>query len=193
MFSVAAHAAFAQDTAPFPATPTASMDTPALPPGATTAGQPATPARPAPGGQVVTQDPALTPAPAQRAPQVVMPGSAAPNTGGLLQTIFALILVLGLLLGLAWFMKRFGPRGMMGGANVKLVGALNIGGRERIMVVEVGDQWIVVGASPGRVNALATMPRREGVEPQAQLAEHAPMAASFGDWLKKTMDKRNAN
>ncbi|MCD2515663.1 flagellar biosynthetic protein FliO [Massilia sp. G4R7] len=169
------------------------MDTQPLPPGATTAGQPATEARPAPSPQAVTQDPALAPAPAQRAPQVVMPGSATPNTGGLLQTIFALVLVLGLLLGLAWFMKRFGPRNMMGGANVKLVGALNIGGRERIMVVEVGDQWIVVGASPGRVNALATMPRREGAEPHAQLAEHAPPAASFGDWLKKTIDKRNAN
>jgi flagellar protein FliO/FliZ len=138
--------------------------------------------------------PALEPAPAQRPPQVVMPGSAAPNTGGLLQTILALVLVLGLLLGLAWFLKRFGPRGMMGGgANVKLVGALNIGGRERIMVVEVGDQWIVVGASPGRVNALATMPRQEGAEVHAQLAGHNPAAASFGDWLKKTIDKRNAN
>jgi len=182
MFALAAHTAVAQDTAPVPATPTASMDVQPLPPGATTAGQPATAATPAH---------AL--APTARAPQIVMPGSAVPSTGGLLQTIFALILVLGLLLGLAWFMKRFGPRGMAGGANVKLVGALNIGGRERIMVVEVGDQWIVVGASPGRVNALATMPRREGVEPQAQLAEHAPPAASFGDWLKKTIDKRNAN
>jgi flagellar protein FliO/FliZ len=43
-----------------------------------------------------------------------------------------------------------------------MVGALSLGGRERIMVVEVGDQWIVVGASPGRVNALATMPKQEG-------------------------------
>ena len=39
--------------------------------------------------------------------------------------------------------------------------ALNLGGRERMLVVEVGNQWIVVGASPGRVNALATMPRQD--------------------------------
>jgi len=192
------------------------MDTQPLPPGATTAGRPATPAQPAPSGPVSTPvqvagpndpanvpatqapatAPALSPAPV-RPPQIVMPASNVPNTGSLLQTILALVLVLGLLLGLAWFMKRFGPRGIGGSANVKLVGALNIGGRERIMVVEVGDQWIVVGASPGRVNALATMPRREGVDTgiggNAQLAAHAPPAASFGDWLKKTMDKRNAN
>lgn len=123
-----------------------------------------------------------------------MPGSNAPATGSLLQTILALLLVLGVLLGLAWMLKRYGPRGMGANANVKLVGALNIGGRERIMVVEVGDQWIVVGASPGRVNALATMPRQEGAatDGQASLAAHTPAAGSFGDWLKKTIDNRNA-
>jgi flagellar protein FliO/FliZ len=124
-----------------------------------------------------------------------MPASNTPATGSLLQTILALVLVLGLLLGLAWFMKRYGPRAMGASATVKLVGALNIGGRERIMVVEVGDQWIVVGASPGRVNALATMPRQEGAQsdgPQASLAAHMPAAGSFGDWLKKTIDNRNA-
>ena len=111
-----------------------------------------------------------------------------------LQTILPLVLVLGLLPGLAWFLKRYGPRAMGASANVKLVGALNIGGRERIMVVEVGDQWIVVGASPGRVNALATMPRQEGAQGHegATLAAHGPSAGSFGDWLKNTMDKRNA-
>lgn len=124
-----------------------------------------------------------------------MPAAPAPGAGSLLQTILALMLVLAILLGLAWFLKRFGPRGLGSSANVKLVGALNIGGRERIMVVEVGDQWIVVGASPGRVNALATMPRQEGAPvhgEHATLAGHAPSHASFGDWLKNTIDKRNA-
>ena len=194
-------------TAPIPVPAPASQETQPLPRGATTAGRPAPsgpvstpvqvsgPADPAnvPATEAPATAPALEPAPVQRPPQVVMPASAAPSTGGLLQTILALVLVLGILLGLAWFLKRFGPRGMMGGANVKLVGALNIGGRERIMVVEVGDQWIVVGASPGRVNALATMPRQEGAQEHAQLAGHAAPAASFGDWLKKTIDKRNAN
>ena len=204
-------------TAPIPVPAPASQETQPLPRGATTTGRPATPARPAPSGPASTPvqapgpaaneaqsvpaaetptaqapAPAITPAPDGRAPQIVMPASSTPNTSSLLQTILALVLVLAILLGMAWFLKRFGPRGMGGGANVKLVGALNIGGRERIMVVEVGDQWIVVGASPGRVNALATMPRQEGAQAQAELAGHATPAASFGDWLKKTVDKRNA-
>ncbi|MCA1854663.1 flagellar biosynthetic protein FliO [Massilia oculi] len=196
---------------PIPVPAPASQETQALPPGATTTGRPATPARPAPSAPVATpvqtagpadpavQDPAtvaatapaLTPAPVQRPPAFAMPAGA-PSTGSLLQTILALVLVLGLLLGLAWFLKRFAPRAMAGGANVRLVGGLSLGGRERIMVIEVGDQWIVVGASPGRVNALATMPRGEGAAVQAPAAGQ-PAAASFGEWLKNTIDKRNAN
>ena len=120
------------------------------------------------------------------------PLGAGPAAGSLLQTIFALCVVLGLLALLAWFMKRYGPKAQAGPAHVRLVGALDLGGRERIMVVEVGDQWIVVGASPGRVNALATMPRQQGADGGAELHPHQPSASSFSEWLKQTIDKRNA-
>jgi flagellar protein FliO/FliZ len=140
------------------------------------------------------QPPATTTAPAQPAPQM-FPGPAqaapsAPAAGSLLQTIVSLLFVLALLVGLAWAMKRFGPRAMGGAANMRVIGALSLGGRERIMVVEVADQWIVVGAAPGRVNVLTTMPRQEGVEAPAPMASGLP--SGFADWLKQTIDKRNA-
>jgi flagellar protein FliO/FliZ len=121
-----------------------------------------------------------------------MPAASSPSAGNLLQTILALVFVLALLAALAWFVKRYGPRAGGGSAHLRVVGALSLGGRERIMVVEVGDQWIVVGASPGRINALATMPKQEGVEPSSVLAAHLPPATGFADWLKQTIDKRNA-
>ena len=130
---------------------------------------------------------AITPANPVRLPQAA-PG---PSTGSLLQTIFALVLVLALLAALAWAAKRYGPRMAGNSANLRLIGALNIGGRERIMVIEVGDQWIVVGASPGRVNALATMPKGDAAA-NATLAGQTPPASNFADWLKQTIDKRNA-
>jgi flagellar protein FliO/FliZ len=163
--------------------------------GASPASVPAAPA-PAAVPPAALQPAIPAPGPAM-APQSMTSGPAA---GSLLQTIFALCLVLGLLALLAWFMKRYGPKAQGGSAHVRLVGALNLGGRERIMVVEVGDQWIVVGASPGRVNALATMPRKEGIGPSAEagalhgaaLHPHQPSASSFSEWLKQTIDKRNA-
>ena len=114
------------------------------------------------------------------------------STGSLFQTTFALLFVLALLVGLAWLLKRFGPRTLGGGSNtVRLVGALNVGARERILVVEVGEQWIVVGASPGRMNALATMPRQEIDEATAQQGGISLPTANFAEWFKQTIEKRN--
>jgi flagellar biosynthetic protein FliO len=131
--------------------------------------------------------------PAPAAAPVTMPATSA--TGSLLQTLLALIVVLGVLGALAWFLKRYGPKAGGGSANLRVVGALNLGGRERVLVVEVGNQWIVVGASPGRINALATMPKQEGMDTgadgtHATLAPHTQPANSFADWLKQTIDKR---
>lgn len=165
--------------------------------GDSAASQPAAASAPAPEPAATQASPepaAAQPAPpvaaAVQAPQPQFTSPAAPSTGSLLQTLFALVFVLGLLAALAWFVKRFNPRGVGSAANVRMVGALSLGARERIVVVEVGDQWIVVGASPGRINALATMPKQEGAEPQAAAA--GAMPAGFADWLKQTIDKRNA-
>ncbi|MPQ56953.1 flagellar biosynthetic protein FliO [Duganella sp. FT27W] len=172
------------------ATQAAPASTAATTPGNDTAAAPAADAATAP--VTAANDTTTAPNPA-RAPLGVpaAPYSNAATGGGLMQTTFALAFVIALLLGGAWVLKRFGPRSFGGGNNtVKLVGALSVGARERIIVVEVGEQWIVVGASPGRMNALATMARQEAPEvaPGSQ-----PMAApaNFADWIKHTIDKRN--
>ncbi|MED5594363.1 flagellar biosynthetic protein FliO [Janthinobacterium sp. P210006] len=149
--------------------------------------------------EAVTEKPAATaeaaPAPAAALPAMPpgAPMTMAPTTsaGSLLQTIFALVFVLALLIGLAWFMKRYGPKVMGGNSKMRVVSSLSLGGRERIVLVEVADQWIVVGASPGRVNALATLPRQESELPQLATAQNGPAAANFSEWLKQTIEKRN--
>jgi flagellar biosynthetic protein FliO len=174
-----------------PAAPAAPMTVPA-PAANAPALDPASPAAPdtTVGGGAANRP--VTPPPV--APVTMPSGSA---TGSLLQTLFALIAVLAVLAALAWFLKRYGPKAGGGNANLRVVGALNLGGRERVVVVEVGGQWIVVGASPGRINALATMPKQDGLDPgagdadaTATLTPHAAPSKNFGDWLKQTIDKR---
>ncbi|HEX9171220.1 MAG TPA: flagellar biosynthetic protein FliO [Telluria sp.] len=178
--SRAAPAPLSPDVTGAPAAP-AAADSAATAPNAAVPG-----AQPQPGSASGVRPPAAPPVMGSTGPV------GGPSAGSLLQTILALSFVLALLAGLAWFMKRFGARALMGGSvNLRIVGSLNLGGRERLMVVEVGDQWIVVGASPGRVNALATMPKQESAEQSATLAGHMPAASSFAEWLKQTIDKRN--
>jgi len=111
--------------------------------------------------------------------------------GSLLQVIFGLVVVLALLGGTAWLMKRFAAMRPAGAAAARVVGGVSVGTRERVMVIEVADQWIVVGVAPGSVNALATMPRQEmPAVPAGQAADGQP---NFAAWLKKTIDKRTGN
>lgn len=115
-------------------------------------------------------------------------GTSLPSSSGSAFTmLFGLVAVLAVMAGVAWLVKRFGLANSMGGNGVaKVVGGVSVGTRERVIVVEVGEQWIVVGVAPGRVNALATLPRQEGVATQPAAAGPA-----FASWLKHTMDKRN--
>lgn len=118
--------------------------------------------------------------------------TAAPasSSGGLLQTTMALLFVLAVLVGLAWLLKRFGPKHLTGSQrHIKLVDSLNLGARERILLLEVGEQWIVVGASAGRMNALTTLPRQE--LPPEDTAPDSAAKPNFAAWLKQTIEQRH--
>ena len=155
-------------------------------PAATVAAQPA----PAPAASPAVGSPATAaPAAAAPAPAPATVTSAPSSAGSLLQVIFGLIVVLGLLAGALWVLKRVGGGRLAGGSVVKIVGGVSVGNRERVMVVEVADQWIVIGVAPGQVSKLADMPRQE----QQQGAAALPGAPNFSAWLKQTIEKRNAN
>jgi flagellar protein FliO/FliZ len=104
----------------------------------------------------------------------------------MLQVVLSLIVILGLIIGAAWFAKRFMLTSTHNGTTIKMLGGVNLGGRERVMLLEIADQWIVVGVAPGQVNTLATMPRQSLPNTQT----NTPPAA-FATWLKQKMDKHH--
>ncbi len=108
---------------------------------------------------------------------------------GMLQMLFGLAIVLGLVLAMGWIMKRVSSHGLAGGAALRVVAAAAVGQRERVVVVEVGNTWLVVGVAPGSVSALHSMAR--GELPPAAAAPPAA-ATQLADWLQRTLDRKNA-
>ncbi|MEN9867567.1 MAG: hypothetical protein RL748_3157 [Pseudomonadota bacterium] len=110
-----------------------------------------------------------------------------PATGiaNLLQVISALILVVVIMLALAWALKNFGPKRLMGRVPVQVVGGVNLGGRERVLVIEVADQWIVIGTTPNQITTLATLPAQSLTNQEMQPGK------PFSDWLKQIMEKKH--
>jgi flagellar protein FliO/FliZ len=103
-------------------------------------------------------------------------GTAVPalGVGAMLQTVFGLVVVIGLVFACAWLARRFGlqPGGSRGGL-VRTVGGASLGGKERVTVVEIGDTWLVLGAAPGNVRLLHTMPAGSG---GGNLSSNAPLS-----------------
>ena len=117
-------------------------------------------------------------------------GQSAPaSAGSLFEVLPGLIIVLGLLAAATWLIRRLGLSKTASAPTVKIIGGINVGNRERILVVEVADQWIVVGVAPGRINALSTMERQEVV---VQPEPPSDDAKNFSAWLKQIIEKRNA-
>ncbi|CAG2133473.1 flagellar biosynthetic protein FliO [Cupriavidus plantarum] len=82
------------------------------------------------------------------------------STGGsLAQAGLGLFGVIALILAIAWIARRTGlVRHTTGGGAMKVVGSLMLGARQRLVMVEVGDTWIVLGVSAGEIRPLHTMP-----------------------------------
>jgi flagellar protein FliO/FliZ len=111
------------------------------------------------------------------------------STGSVLQVIFSLVLVLALVAVVAWLLKRINLPQQGAGA-LKVVSGIAVGQRERIVLVEIKDTWLVVGVAPGQVRTLHTLPKSD-LPPPAGAATEA--GSTFQAWLKQVMEKRNAN
>jgi flagellar protein FliO/FliZ len=114
------------------------------------------------------------------------PSSLGP--GSLLQVVLGLGLVLALLYGGAVAMRRLGRIPGLSHQAIKTVAAAAVGTRERVVLLEVADHWVLVGVAPGQVRALATLPKGE-----LPAAPAAPSAApGFAQILQRITDRRNA-
>jgi flagellar protein FliO/FliZ len=75
--------------------------------------------------------------------------------GQLTQLVFGLLLVLGLIFLLAWLLRRVQQAGPAGkGQVIELIGSRALGPRDRLMLVQVGNEQILLGLSPGTITAL---------------------------------------
>lgn len=111
----------------------------------------------------------------------------APDMGSsLLELGFGFALVLALLFGSLWLLKRLtAPRGQSAGL-IKIVATQALGPRERAVLVEVGEQWLLLGVTPSQVSTLAEVPRQ--ALPQAP---QGPAMPEFAAWLKRALEQRN--
>ena len=83
-----------------------------------------------------------------------VPVAGASVGGQLTQLVLGLLLVLGLIFALAWLLRRVQQAGPRQGQVIELIGSRALGPRDRLMLVQVGNEQILLGLSPGTITAL---------------------------------------
>ncbi len=76
------------------------------------------------------------------------------STGSYLQMILGLVFVVLLIFSLAWLVRRMGRLQSVIGGNMRLLGGLSLGQRERAVLVQVGKTQMLLGVAPGSVRTL---------------------------------------
>lgn len=120
------------------------------------------------------------------ATQAAAPAAAAPGSlsGQLAQMVFGLLLVIGLIFALAWLLRRMQGATPRGGQVIDIVGSRTIGPRDRLLLVQVGKEQILIGHSPGNIEALHVL-----AEPVEVPASARPATPEFAQRLLELMGK----
>ncbi|HEY6641014.1 flagellar biosynthetic protein FliO [Povalibacter sp.] len=92
------------------------------------------------------------------APQTVEHVSPA-SAGSLLQVTFSLLLVLGAVFAAAWVVRRLKGFGRFGSSVIHVVADAAVGPKERAVLIQVGEQQLLLGVTQGQVNLLHVLPQ----------------------------------
>lgn len=111
---------------------------------------------------------------------------AAESTGGsLLQVTVGLALVLLLIFAAAWFVRRFTVLPGVSSGAMRVLSVLPMGQREKLVLVQVGEEQLLLGVSPGRITTLHVLDKPiESVKPEVLNLD------GFGDRFRSILKQR---
>jgi len=73
---------------------------------------------------------------------------------GVLNMVMGLVVVVALILGLAWVLKKYGRLPNNNVVDMKVLGGLSLGTREKAILIEVDNTRLLVGVTPGHIQTL---------------------------------------
>ncbi len=108
----------------------------------------------------------------------------APVSGQLLQLVLGLMLVIGLIFLLAWLVRRIQQSLPVKSSNqvISLLASQALGPRDRLLLVQVGKEQILLGLTPGTITPLHVLQ-----EPVDISAPEGNMTSAFAQRLAKAL------
>lgn len=97
--------------------------------------------------------------------------------------LFGLLLVIGLIFLLAWLLRRMQQLNPRGNQAIKLISSHALGPRERLVLVQVGSEQVLLGLSAGRITPLHVL------EEPVHLPDAEPANPEFAQRLMELLGR----
>ena len=98
------------------------------------------------------------------------------------QMFLGLALVLLIIFGMAWLIRRMGHFQQLGHGALRIIGGLSVGQRERIVLIQAGETQLLIGLAPGQIRTLHVMDKPVAVD-----AGQGSREASFAERLQAVL------
>ena len=85
-------------------------------------------------------------------------------TASMFKVIGGLLLVIISIFACAWFYRRFVNMQAVSHDALKVVGGLSVSQKDRVVLLQVGEQQLLIGVSPGRIQTLHVLEKPLPVE-----------------------------
>lgn len=121
--------------------------------------------------------------------KVFTPPPSVISTESMLQIFVGLLVVLALIGLLAWLFKKSGIYTANQSGLIRIIASASVGQKERIVLTEINDTWLVLGVAPGHISLLHSIEKSEIVtSPVPDSAEKT----RFSDKLRANLRQDHA-
>lgn len=90
----------------------------------------------------------------------------------IVQIVLSLVFILVIIFVSAWLLKRFSAFSGVTGGHLKVISALGVGQREKILVIQVGEEQLLLGVTTSQVTLLHKL------EEKLEMKEPPPIIGS---------------
>nr|MDJ0873295.1 flagellar biosynthetic protein FliO [Gammaproteobacteria bacterium] len=125
-----------------------------------------------------------SPIPAFGAGESVTAGAPMVGAGSVLQMFLGLLAVLILIGALAWMLRHILRLQPTMSGQLRILGGLSMGARERVVLLKVGDTQLLLGVAPGRVHTLHVLDK-----PLAEQATESQLPKGFAAQLARALQR----
>lgn len=118
----------------------------------------------------------------QEAPALTRPVIDPISSENIIQVVAGLLFVLFMVVAIGWAVRRVGGVRLSGGKGLNIICGMSMGARERVVLIQVGEEQVLIGVSPGRIQTLHVL--ENPIDLKADEQDKTSFSSKFAEVLK---------